>query len=95
MFADWLGFKYLNLGDDLDLLDNPPVTPAPRRPGLNAWIPEDFTADFLASGLRFKDYCFATIADGVPCEIIQLADLDAWLTEHGFTPVHKNKRGEE
>ena len=95
MFAQWLGFTYEDMGKDLEKLLNPPTTESPRRPKVNQWVLDNFTVEYLASGLSFKDFCYSVITDGVPCERIQLADLDQWLTSKGFTTVHENKRGED
>ena len=94
MFADWLGFKYESVVDDMAKISMHPKMEAPRRPGINAWIPEEFSMEFSESGKSFKKYCFDVITDGVPVEVIPLADLDAWLTARGFEPVHMNAQVE-
>ncbi len=91
MFADWLGFKYEDLWEDIARLSNLPTTRAPQRPGLNAWVPDDFAERFPNSGMTLKEFCFSEIAAGVPVYLIMLADLDEWLTAHGIAPVHMNK----
>lgn len=94
MFAQWLGFTYEDIGKDLEKLLNPPTSEAPRRPKVNQWVPENFTEKYLVSGLRFKDFCYSVITDGVSCERIQITDLNNWLIGKGFTLIHENKRGD-
>lgn len=92
MFGQWLGFKYQNIEEDKDKLKSPPLVGVPLRWGLNQWIKENFTEDFLKSGLSLKEFCFNSIIGDVPCERININELDAWLINRGIDPVHKNAR---
>lgn len=96
MFADWLGFQYQNLNDDLALLDKTfPDTEVPRRPGLNAWIPEHFKKSYPAyvrQNFGLHEYCFDMITERIPCKRVDIGELDQWLKERGYDPIHMNVR---
>lgn len=98
MFADWLGFTYASFEADIEKLENfESMDNVPIRWGINQWVPENFSEGYKAyldNGFDFKKYCFDTITDGVPCKIVQLADLDEWLIAHGFETKHENSRVE-
>lgn len=95
-FTEAMGFKFLSLEEDMEILEKPPVIGPVARPyGLHGWVPEDFDAryaDALSRGLDFYGFCRETIMDGVPCQILPIEDLDAWLEARGLTPHHDNAR---
>lgn len=91
MLAHWAGFEFVDMWIDLPKLHTM-TGKAPQRAGLNGWVPDDFVPRFAESGKTLKEFCFAEITCGIPCQVVQLADLDQWLMERGYFPFHKNKR---
>lgn len=87
------GMSFEDMNADLAKLQELPLT-APRRPGVNAWVPADFLAEYsgyLERGLGLYEYCIDTITDGVSCIEVPLDQLDAWLTARGYAPLHENE----
>lgn len=91
MFTHWAGFEFVDLDADLQRLKSM-TGRAPQRPGPSSWVPDDFVPRFLESGKTLKEFCFAEITSGVPCQVVQLVNLNRWLVERGYFPFHKNAR---
>lgn len=93
LLAEAFGMTFEDMHADLEKLQTLPLT-APRRPGVNAWVPADFLAmysGYLECGLGLYEFCIDTITDGVSCIEVPLDQLDAWLTARGYAPLHKNE----
>lgn len=93
LLAEAFGMTFQNMGADLQKLRKVPDV-APRRPGVNGWVPEDFVhayRKYLANGLGLYEYCQDVITDGVKCIEVPFEQLDDWLTSHGYTPCYENR----
>lgn len=90
-FTEALGMKFESIADDMAIFDSPPVIPPMKCEHLHSWIPVNFSEAFKPFHGRFQDFCYATIMDNVPCKVVNIVNLDAWLVEHGFKPLHINQ----
>lgn len=88
-----LGMKFENMVKDLAILGNPPEIPPMKNVRFHAWIPENFSEAYKPFHGRFHDFCYAQILDGVPCETIDLKDLNEWLCKRGYGAAHENRTG--
>jgi len=88
-----VGLRFVSLEDDLKRLKNPPQDIVlPKMGGVHSWIPANFCEEYPKSNLGFMEYCYSIIVGDVPCSLLPLSDLDAWLTDHGYAPIHLNSR---
>lgn len=98
-FSKALGMTFENFEADMLCFNNfESIGDYTPDTGPDEWLPADkevFKAgmrQFVAQGKGFKEYCASVIMDGVDCIQVHINDLDSWLTENGFKPVHKNVR---
>ena len=79
---------------DMQLLKNPEsLKTLPARLFVNAWLPDNAVEKYakaLLDGKDFYDFCHDTITGSHICKEVPIDGLDAFLTEHGLTPIHAN-----
>src|SRR3990167_5940677 len=81
-FVAALGLGLVDMAADLAILQDPPrLGPVPLPYGVNGWVPEDFDARYAEArsrGLDFYAFVREVVLDGVECESLPIASLDAW-----------------